>query len=52
MALRYSLDRLDLADRVETAVGGALAMGLRTGDLGGRATTSDMGDAILAQLCQ
>lgn len=50
MALRYSLVRPDLADRVEAAVGGALTAGLRTGDLGGSATTQDMGDAIIAQL--
>ena len=50
MALRYSLGRPDLADRVEAAVGGALTAGLRTGDLGGSATTQDMGDAIIAQL--
>ncbi len=50
MALRYSLGRIDLADRLEVAVGGALDEGLRTGDLGGRATTVEMGGAILAQL--
>jgi 3-isopropylmalate dehydrogenase len=52
MALRYSLGRPDLADRVEAAVGGALMAGLRTGDLGGSATTQDMGDAIIGQLGQ
>ena len=52
MALRYSLGRADLADRVESAVGGALGAGLRTGDLGGRATTVEMGDAIIADMGQ
>ena len=50
MALRHSLGRPDLADRVEAAVSGALDDGLRTGDLGGKATTAEMGDAILARL--
>ena len=52
MALRYSLGRADLADRVESAVGGALGAGLRSGDLGGRATTIEMGDAIIAHMGQ
>lgn len=50
MALRYSLDRADLADRLEAAVSAALDAGARTRDLGGNATTRDMGDAVLAQL--
>ncbi len=50
MALRHSLGRADLADRVEDAVSGALDDGLRTGDLGGSATTVEMGDAIIARL--
>ena len=52
MALRYSLARPDLAVRVEAAVSDALAAGLRTGDLGGKATTEQMGDAIVARLAQ
>ncbi len=50
MGLRYSLGRPDLADRVEAAVSAALDAGVRTRDLGGTATTRDMGEAILAQL--
>jgi 3-isopropylmalate dehydrogenase len=50
MALRYSLGRPDLGDRVEAAVSGALDAGVRTGDLGGKATTADMGAAILERL--
>jgi 3-isopropylmalate dehydrogenase len=50
MALRWSLDRVDLADGLFEAVSATLASGVRTGDLGGDATTSDMGTAILERL--
>ena len=50
MGLRYSLGRADLADRVEAAVSQALDDGARTRDLGGNATTREMGDAVLERL--
>ncbi len=50
MALRYSLARPDLADRVEAAVEAALDAGARTTDLGGALGTAAMGDAVLAAL--
>ncbi len=50
MALRYSLDRPDLADAVEAAVSAALDGGARTRDLGGTLGTEAMADAILAHL--
>ncbi len=54
MALRYSFNLGDLADRVEQAIAGVLAKGIRTGDIAGDATesvsTAQMGDAILAEL--
>ncbi len=50
MALRYSLGRGDLADKVEAAVSAALDQGARTRDLGGTLSTAGMGDAILANL--
>ncbi|HLH11327.1 MAG TPA: 3-isopropylmalate dehydrogenase [Methylovirgula sp.] len=54
MALRYSFGLGDLADRVEKAIAGVLAKGLRTADIKGDAaksiSTSEMGDAILAEL--
>jgi 3-isopropylmalate dehydrogenase len=50
MALRHSLGRPDLADRVEAAVSKALDDGVRTRDLGGEASTREMGDAVLARL--
>ncbi len=56
MMLRYSLDRRDLADTVEKAVGRVLAAGLRTPDIaqGGAGEqvigTRAMGDAVIAEL--
>ncbi len=54
MALRYTFERGDLADRIEHAIAGVLTKGLRTADIKGDATshlsTSAMGDAIVAEL--
>jgi 3-isopropylmalate dehydrogenase len=50
MALRWSLDRAAEADRLFAAVQRALEKGARTRDLGGRLTTVQMGDAVLAEL--
>src|SRR6185503_21141521 len=50
MALRWSLDRADLADKLYAAVGRALDNGARTPDIGGELTTAAMGDAVLAEL--
>ena len=55
MALRYSFDLKEEADRLEAAVEGALADGVRTPDLlqvegAEPVSTSEMGDAILRQL--
>jgi 3-isopropylmalate dehydrogenase len=55
MALRYSFDQGEEATRLETAVEKVLADGVRTADLmqagnAQPASTSDMGDAVLAAL--
>ncbi|WP_394760697.1 3-isopropylmalate dehydrogenase [Phenylobacterium sp.] len=50
MALRWSLNRADLADKLFAAVNRALEAGARTPDLGGKLTTIQMGDAVLAEL--
>ncbi|GHE96877.1 3-isopropylmalate dehydrogenase [Aliiroseovarius zhejiangensis] len=55
MALRYSFDMGDEADRLEAAVEKVLADGVRTGDLSNEegvkpVSTSDMGDAVIAAL--
>ena len=48
LALRWSLGRVDLADRVGAAVERALEGGARTPDLGGKLSTAEMGEAVLA----
>jgi len=54
MMLRYTLDRADLADKVENAVGYALDRGLRTRDIMDDetqiASTQEMGGAIVDML--
>jgi 3-isopropylmalate dehydrogenase len=50
MALRLSLGRADLADRLEAAVTKALDSGARTRDLGGALGTREMGDRVRAAL--
>jgi 3-isopropylmalate dehydrogenase len=54
MALRYSLDQGETADRIETAIAGVLDQGLRTADIaqeGCRTVgTSEMGKAIVTAL--
>ena len=54
MALRYSFGELEAADRIEAAIAGVLAGGVRTADIYSegqtRVGTSGMGDAILAEL--
>jgi 3-isopropylmalate dehydrogenase len=50
MALRWSLARPDLADRLTAAVVAALEDGARTPDLGGTLRTTEMADAVLAAL--
>ena len=50
MALRWSLDRAEAADKVRDAVARALDAGARTRDLGGSLSTEEMCNAILAEL--
>jgi 3-isopropylmalate dehydrogenase len=50
MALRLSLGRGDLADRVEAAVRAALDAGAKTRDIGGALTTAQMGGEVRARL--
>jgi 3-isopropylmalate dehydrogenase len=50
MALRWSLDRAALADKLLATVIKALENGARTRDLGGTLSTTQMGDAVLAEL--
>jgi 3-isopropylmalate dehydrogenase len=50
MLLRHGLRRDDQAAQVESAVDRALEAGLRTGDLGGTATTAEATQAVLKEL--
>jgi len=54
MALRYSLDLGDLADKVDQAIAAVLAKGLRTADLKSEGatiiSTAQMGEAVLKEL--
>jgi 3-isopropylmalate dehydrogenase len=54
MLLRYSLDELEAADRIEAAVASVLDTGLRTGDIMAQGmrlvSTTEMGDAVVAAL--
>ncbi|HEU4798007.1 MAG TPA: isocitrate/isopropylmalate family dehydrogenase, partial [bacterium] len=48
MMMRHSWGQTEAALAVEKAVEGTLAQGVRTPDLGGRATTEQFGDAVVA----
>jgi 3-isopropylmalate dehydrogenase len=50
MLLRYGLNRHAEADAIESGVEHALQLGVRTRDLGGRASTTDVTHAVLAAL--
>jgi 3-isopropylmalate dehydrogenase len=54
MALRYSLDMGELADKVDQAIAAVLAKGLRTADIKSEGSTvvstSGMGEALLKEL--
>ena len=54
MALRYSFGMIELADKVEAAIAGVLADGLRSADIMQdgctQVGTSEIGDAIIAKL--
>src|SRR6185503_7129953 len=50
MALRWSLGRPDLDERLNAAVRTALDAGVRTRDIGGSDSTQAMGDAVLKAL--
>ena len=50
MALRWSLGRAEVADRLFAAVRRALDQGARTRDIGGTLSTTQMGEAVIAAL--
>lgn len=50
MLLRHSFGLEEPAGRIEQAVAATLRDGIRSGDMDGSATTSEVGDAVLARL--
>lgn len=50
LMFRYSFNMESEAQRIEDAVRKVLDLGLRTPDLGGKAGTNEVGDAIVAAL--
>jgi len=50
MMLKYSLRQPDLAKAIDKAVETTIENGVRTKDIGGQASTQEMGDAVAAEL--
>jgi 3-isopropylmalate dehydrogenase len=50
MLLRYSLNLSTEAVAIEEAVRRTIENGVRTGDIGGKASTSEVGDAVAKEL--
>ncbi|PWY90042.1 beta-isopropylmalate dehydrogenase A [Aspergillus heteromorphus CBS 117.55] len=50
LMMQYSFGRFAEARAIEAAVRNVLEAGIRTGDIGGKATTSQVGDAVAAEL--
>lgn len=48
--LQYSFGRFDEAKAIEAAVRNVIEAGLKTGDIGGKSTTTEVGDAVAAEL--
>jgi 3-isopropylmalate dehydrogenase len=52
MMLKYSLCEPELAAAVDQAVKQVIEKGIRTKDIGGTSSTSEVGDAIASELAQ
>lgn len=50
MMLKYSLQEPELAKKVDEAVKIVIEKGIKTGDIGGTAKTTEVGDAVVAEL--
>lgn len=50
MMMQYSFGMFAEAKIIEAAVRNVIESGVKTGDLGGKATTSQVGDAVAAEL--
>lgn len=52
MMMQYSFGRFAEAKAIETAVRNVIESGVKTGDIGGKASTSEVGDAVAAELAK
>ncbi|KAJ5642105.1 hypothetical protein N7490_006105 [Penicillium lividum] len=52
MMLQYSFNMFADAKIIEQAVSNVIEAGIRTGDIGGKATTTEVGDAVAAELAK
>lgn len=50
MMMQYSFNMFDEARLIEKAVRHVIEAGVRTGDIGGKSTTAEVGDAVTAEL--
>lgn len=50
MMMQYSFGRAAEAQAIETAVRNVIEAGVRTGDIGGTASTKEVGDAVAVEL--
>jgi 3-isopropylmalate dehydrogenase len=50
LMMQYSFALFDEARAIQTAVSNVIESGVRTGDIGGKASTKEVGDAIAAEL--
>lgn len=50
MMLKYSFMEFELSKAVDEAVRNVIDSGIRTGDIGGKAKTSEVGDAVASEL--
>jgi 3-isopropylmalate dehydrogenase len=50
MMMQYSFNMFAEARIIEKAVSNVIEAGVRTGDIGGKATTVEVGDAVVAEL--
>ncbi|KAJ5465809.1 hypothetical protein N7530_009596 [Penicillium desertorum] len=50
MMMQYSFNMIDVARVIEQAVSNVIEAGVRTGDIGGTAKTTEVGDAVAAEL--
>lgn len=52
MMLKYSLLMPEEAQAIDKAVENVIEAGVRTADIGGKATTSEVGDAVAKELAE